>query len=131
MKILVLVARILLGLVFLVFGLNHIVTFLHAPMPTGDAGTLFTVMSAHKWFVVYGLVEAAAGLMLLVGRFVPLALTLLGAVGVNILLFTITLAPPADIAMPLFLAILEVLLVYAYRDSFAGIFRAKADASLR
>jgi putative oxidoreductase len=60
MKLLIFAARILLGLVFFVFGLNHIVMFLHAPMPTGDAGTLFTVMSAHKWFVVYGLIEAAA-----------------------------------------------------------------------
>jgi hypothetical protein len=132
MKLLIFAARILLGLVFFVFGLNHIVTFLHAPMPTGDAGTLFGVMFVHKWFVLYGLVEAAAGLMLLVGRFVPLALTLLAGVGVNILLFVITLAPSASgLAMPLFLAVLEVLLVYAYRESFAGIFRAKADPTLR
>ncbi|HEV2619218.1 MAG TPA: DoxX family protein [Acidobacteriaceae bacterium] len=101
-------------------------------MPTGDAATLFTVMSAHRWFIVYGLVEAAAGLMLLVGRLVPLALTLLAGVGVNILLFVGTLTPgPSALAMPLFLAVLEILLVYAYRESFAGIFRARTEPALR
>jgi putative oxidoreductase len=129
MKIVIFAARLLLGLVFFVFGLNHIVTFLHAPMPTGDAGTLMGVMFVHKWFIFYGLVEAAAGLMLLLGRFVPLGLTLLAGVGVNILLYSISLEP-SGVAMPLVLAVLEVLLVYAYRDSFAGIFCAKAEPKL-
>jgi hypothetical protein len=54
MKLLIFAARILLGLAFFVFGLNHIVIFLHGPMPAGDAGTLFTVMTAHRWFIFYG-----------------------------------------------------------------------------
>jgi len=129
MKILVFVARILMGLVFFVFGLNHILLFIHAPMPTGDTAALLGLMSVHRWFIVYGLVEAAAGLMLLLGRFVPLALTLLAAVGFNILLFVISLQP-SGLPIPLFLFLLEVLLVYAYRESFAGIFAAKAQPSL-
>ena len=132
MKLVVLVARILLGLVFVVFGFNHIVPFIHGPMPGGDAGTLITVMSAHKWFVFYGLVDVVAGLMLLAGRFVPLGLTLIAGMGVNILLFVMTLEPTASgLGMPLFLAVLELLLVYAYRDSFAGIFSAKAEPAVR
>jgi putative oxidoreductase len=129
MKVLILASRILLGAVFLFFGLNHIHVFLHAPMPAGDAGTLSGVMFMHHWFVFYGLVEAAAGLMLLVGLFVPLGLTLLAGVGVNILLFHITLEP-SGLPLPVILTLLELLLVYAYRDSFAGLFRAKAAPKL-
>lgn len=130
MKLVIFGARLIMGLVFLIFGLNKIVTFIHAPMPTGDAGSMMGLMYVHHWLVFYGFVESAAGLMLLLGRFVPLALTLLAGVGVNILLFSITLEP-GGIALPLFLVVLELLLVYAYRDSFAGIFAAKPEASLR
>lgn len=130
MKLVVFGARLIMGLVFLIFGLNKIVTFIHAPMPTGDAGALTGLMYVHHWLAFYGFIEAASGVMLLLGRYVPLALTLLAGVGVNILLFHITLEPGA-IALPLFLALLELILVYAYRDSFAGIFAAKAEASLR
>jgi uncharacterized membrane protein YphA (DoxX/SURF4 family) len=126
MKILTLVARILLGLTFLVFGADKIVPFIHAPMPTGDAGTLIGLMFAHKWILFYGLIESASGLMLLAGRFVPLALTLLAGMGTNILLFNLTLTP-SNLPIPLFLAVLEIYLVYAYRANFAGIFTAKAE----
>jgi len=126
MKILTLVARILLGLTFLVFGADKIVPFIHAPMPTGDAGTLIGLMFAHKWILFYGLIESASGLMLLASRFVPLALTLLAGMGTNILLFNLTLTP-SNLPIPLFLAVLEIYLVYAYRANFAGIFTAKAE----
>ena len=59
----------------------------------------------------------------------PLALTLLAGIGVNILLFNITLAP-SGLPVPLFLGLLEVILVYAYRSSFAGIFAAKAQPAV-
>jgi putative oxidoreductase len=126
MKISVLIARILLGLVFLVFGADKIVPFLHAPMPTGDAGALIGLMFAHKWILFYGFIETASGLMLLAGRFVPLALTLLAGMGTNILLFNITLTP-SNLPIPLVVAVLEIFLVYAYRAYFAGIFTAKAE----
>jgi uncharacterized membrane protein YphA (DoxX/SURF4 family) len=129
MKIAVLVARILLGLVFFVFGLNKIVPFIPAAMPTGDAGTLMGVMFVHHWIVFYGFVEAAAGLMLLTGRFVPLGLTLLAGMIVNIVLFGITLAP-SGLAPGLVVGVLELFLVYAYRASFAGILAAKAQPSV-
>ena len=126
MKLVVFGARLIMGLIFLVFGLNKIVTFIHMPMPTGDAGSLMVLMFVHHWLVFYGFIEAASGLMLLLGRYVPLALTLLAGVGVNILLFHITLEP-GGLPLPLGLLLLEVFLVYAYRASFAGIFAAKAE----
>jgi len=128
MKIMVLIARILLGLVFVVFGLNKIVPFMHPAMPTGDAGALMGLMFTHGWLTFYGVVETAGGLMLLFGRFVPLGLTLLAGVITNILLFGITLAPSASGLMPgLVVGVLELFLVYEYRASFAGIFAPKAQ----
>ena len=125
MKVAVLVARILLGLVFLVFGFDKLVPFIPAQIPPGDAGILAGLMMGHKWMMFYGVVETVSGLLLLAGRFVPLALTLLAGMIVNILLFDITLAP---VGLPpgLVAGVLEVFLVYAYREHFAGIFDANA-----
>lgn len=129
MKILVLMARILLGTLFTVIGLNHVVPFMHMAAPPGDASALLGLMVAHHWFKLYGLLEVAGGLMLLSGWFVPLGLTLLAGLGTNILLFHVTVEPSGLPAM-LFFGLLEVVLVYAYRASFAGIFAAKAEAAL-
>jgi putative oxidoreductase len=93
MKIAVLIARILLGLIFLVFGLNGFLNFLHAPMPTGPAGQYMAVMGGTLYMQFVFLVQIVGGVLLLSGQFIPLALVLLGPVIVNILLFHITLLP--------------------------------------
>ena len=129
MKIVVVGARILLGLLFTVFGLNHIVPFIHDSVPPGDAATMLGLMVEHHWFLLYGVVEAAGGLMLLAGRFVPLGLTLLAAMITNIVLFNATLMPKS-VPMSLVVGLLELFLVYAYRASFAGIFAAKAQPAV-
>jgi len=128
MKIAVVIARILLGLVFVVFGFNKIIPFMHPAMPTGDAGSLMVLMYTHKWLTFYGVVETLGGLMLLTGIFVPLGLTLLAGMITNILLFAITLGP-GGLAIPLVVGVLEAFLVYAYRASFAGIFNRRAQPS--
>lgn len=123
MKYAILIARILLGLIFLIFGVNHIVPFIPMqPMP-GDAGVYMTIMVTHKYFAFVGLIEVIAGLLLLVGRFVPLALTMLGPVIVNIFLFSALLEHGGFIA-PLLLIVLEAFLLFVYRLSFRGIFSA-------
>jgi uncharacterized membrane protein YphA (DoxX/SURF4 family) len=130
MKLLIFAARIMLGLLFFVFGLNHLFNnFLHLPMLGGDAGVMMTLMVVHKWFVLYGFIEAVAGLMLLLGRWVPLGLTLLAGIILNITLFSATVALPG-LKEAIFAGLLEIILVYAYRASFAGIFAAKASPSL-
>ena len=129
MKILVLVARIVLGTLFVVIGMNHVVPFMHMAAPAGDASALLGMMVEHHWFKLYGLVEVVGGLMLLSGWFVPLGLTLLAGVGTNILLFHITLEPSGLVAMLIF-GLMEVFLVYAYRASFAGIFASKAKPAV-
>src|ERR671919_487816 len=88
MKIVTLIARLLLGLTFFVFGLNGFLNFLNmGPMPTGLAGQFIgALFVSHYYWVIAGL-QIVGGVLLLVNRFVPLALVLLGPVIVNILLY--------------------------------------------
>jgi uncharacterized membrane protein YphA (DoxX/SURF4 family) len=126
MKIAVLIARILLGLVFLVFGLNDFFHFIPMqPMP-GDAGALATIMYTHGWFLFHGILYVVSGLLLLIGMYVPVALVILGPILVNILVFHLTLAP-GGIGMGLFCSVLEVFLIWAYWPAFRGIFTAKME----
>jgi putative oxidoreductase len=130
MKIAVVIARILLGLVFFVFGLNDFFHFIPMqPMP-GDAGTLATLMFTHGWFVFHGVLYVIAGVLLLVGRYIPVALVILGPILVNILLFHVTLQP-SGIGMGLFCALLEAFLIYAYWPAFRGIFTDKMEPFMR
>jgi putative oxidoreductase len=121
MKYAILAARLLMGIIFLVFGANHIVPFLHMPAIPGDAGVFATILFTHKYFAVIGLIEVIGGLLLLVGRFVPFALTILGPVIVNIFLFTALIAA-GNLVLPVLMVVLEIFLIFAYRLSFAGIF---------
>ena len=86
MKIAVLIARILLGLVFLVFGLNDFFHFMPNPPIPGDAGVLANIMFAHGWFTFHGILYTIAGALLLIGRYVPVGLVILGPILVNVLL---------------------------------------------
>lgn len=127
MKIAVLIARILLGLVFLVFGLNAFFHFIPMqPMP-GDAGVFATFLYTHGWFLFHGILYVIAGALLLVGRYVPVALVILGPILVNILMFHITLNP-GGIGMGLICSLLELFLIYAYWPAFRGIFTEKMGA---
>jgi putative oxidoreductase len=128
MKIAALVCRILLGLVFLVFGFNKIVIFMHASMPPGDAGAWSLLMVNHHWMTVVGVIETVGGLLLLSGRFVPLGLTLVTPICVNILLFSFLFLPAAA-GSGIVVSILDLFLIYAYRSYFASLFTAKATVS--
>lgn len=120
----ILVVRILLGLIFFVFGLNGILHFLpQPPMPPSDAATFATIMQHSKWMTFVALLQVIGGLLLLVGRYVPLGLTLLAPILVNILLFH-ALLMPTGIAAGLVCTVLELFLLYAYRRSFRGLFDA-------
>ncbi len=126
MKIAVLVARILLGLIFLFFGLNGFFNFLHAPMPPGPAGQFMTLLGPTFYMHFVFLVQIVGGLLLLSGQFIPLALILLGPVIVNILLFHITLAP-AGLPPGLLATVLWFIIFYGVRRAFAGVFAQKVE----
>jgi uncharacterized membrane protein YphA (DoxX/SURF4 family) len=122
MKIATITARILLGLVFVVFGSNFFLHFIpQPPPPPGLALDYFKVFAASGYMYVVGALQVLCGLLLLIGRFVPLALTILAAMIFNILVFHILMAPEG-LPIGIVVAVLEVFLIWSYRDRFAGIF---------
>jgi putative oxidoreductase len=125
MKIVVAIARILLGLVFLVVGANKLYAFMPTgPMPGGVAGQFMGALFASKYLVFVGLCESVGGLLLLINRFVPLALTILGPVIVNILLTGILLSRPA-LLPGIVVAVLWFVVYWRVHPTFHGIFQAK------
>ena len=124
MKIAVLIARILLGLLFLVFGLNGFLNFIHGPMPTGVAGQYLAVMGGTLYIHFVFLVQIVGGLLLLSGQFVPLALVLLGPVIINILLFHVSMQP-SGLPPGLLATVLWFIVFFGVRKAFSGIFAQK------
>lgn len=117
-------ARALLGLSFFVFGLNGFLHFIPQPPMSGPPANFVGAMMATGYlFQLVKGTEVACGLLLLSNRFVPLALTLLAPVLVNIILFHVFLEPAA-LALPLVLLALELYLARSYRDAFAPMLHA-------
>jgi len=126
MKILTLIARLLLGLVFIVFGLNGFHAFIPlGPMPQGPAGQFIGGLAATHYVHVIYAIQLVTGILFLVNRFVPLALTLIGPVIVNILLFHGFMAP-SGIGPGLFVTICWIIVFVRHRAAFAGIFQANS-----
>ncbi|HEV3098680.1 MAG TPA: hypothetical protein VGY75_03085 [Candidatus Udaeobacter sp.] len=125
MKILTIIARILLGLIFVFFGSNAFLRFLPMPpLPQGVTGEYLHAFFASGYVYVISGFQVAGGLLLLIGRFVPLGLTILAAIIVNIWAFHLLMAPePAGLPPAVVVTILELFLVWSYRASFAGILR--------
>lgn len=122
MRIAALIARILLGLMFFVFGLNGFLHFIPmGPMPTGLAGQYVTVMLQSHYLYVVAAFQVAGGALLLIGRYIPLALTLLGPVIVNILLYHL-LMDLKGIPMAIIVTILWGIVFYRNRQYFSGLF---------
>ena len=121
MKIATLIARILLGVLFLVFGLNGLLHFIPLPLPSGLAGQYMGVLFVSHYLVVVFLLQVIGAALLLANRFVPLALVLLGPIVVNILLFH-SLMAPAGLPLALSATLLWGILFYSVRQAFAGVF---------
>jgi putative oxidoreductase len=121
MKVATIIARILLGFVFVVFGSNIFFMFLPMPEQKPSLATDFSkaLMESHYMYVV-GFLQVAGGLLLLIGRYIPLGLTLLGPVIVNILLFHTFLDPPG-LPMAIVVSVLALFLLWRYRTNFAGL----------
>jgi putative oxidoreductase len=122
MKIAALIARYLLGLIFVVFGANGFLHFIPMPPPTGVAGQFMGALFMSHVLVVIFLLQLIGGILLLVGRYVPLALVLLGPVIVNIVLFHAFMAP-SGLPLATVVVILWLLTAWSVRSAFEGIFR--------
>jgi putative oxidoreductase len=125
MKTASIVARYLLGLMFMVFGLNGFLHFIHQLPPANPVAIQFLVaVRASHFAAFFFAVQVLAGLLLLFGFFVPLALTLVAAGLYNILAFHLTMAP-GSIAPALVACVLWILVFLQYRESFKRIFSVK------
>jgi putative oxidoreductase len=128
MKIVAMIARLLLGAIFVFFGLNVYLQFLHPPpMPPGAMADFATVLMVTHYMHVVAIFQVVPGLLLLFNRYVPLALTLLAPVIFNILL-THTLMQPAGLPPGLVAVILWFLVFWSVRSAFAGLFQRKVEA---
>jgi len=129
MKIVILIARLLLGLICVVFGLNGFLNFLNmGPMPTGLAGQFIAALFLSHYYWAVAALQIIGGVLLLVNRFVPLGLVLLGPVIVNILLYHVFLNP-AGIGLAIVVAILWLIVFYGHRQYFSGIFVQRISAT--
>ncbi len=132
MKVLVIVCRILLGLVFVFFGCVGL--FMHPSLPPrGSAlGDLLNIMHDIGWSQAVAAFQVIGGLLVLFGGTLPFGLCILCPITVNIWLFHILFHAfaPSMIVAPIVVTILEIVLLYAYRGSFAGIWTTKATPTL-
>lgn len=125
MKKSTLIIRILMGLMFFVFGLNGFLQFLpQPPMPEKAMAFMGGLMQAGYFFPVLKGTEILCGLLLLSGFFVPLALVVLSPIVIQIFLFHTVIAPDGFV-MGLIIVILQAFLGYAYREKYAAILSAK------
>lgn len=124
--ILPLIARVLVGLAFVIFGANFYLQFLPAPAPAPDAGAFIGALFAGKILAIIKPIEIVAGLALLGNRFVPLALALLAPIEIGILAFH-GVYDPKGLPIAVVLVALTGFLAYAYRSAFAPMLRARVE----
>ena len=121
MKVITIIVRVLLGLMFVVFGANIFFHFLPMPPPKPSLATDFSkALMESGYMYVVGALQVAGGLLLLIGRCVPMGLMLLGPVIVNILCFHIFLER-TGLPMAIVVSVLSLFLLWRYRANFAGL----------
>ena len=117
------IVRVLLGLVFVVFGSNGFLQFLPMPpLPHNITGDFLHALFASHYVYAVAACQVIGGLFLILGRFVPLGLTILGPVIVNIVLFHVFLAAEG-LPLAFVIAALFVFLLWRYWAAFAAIMR--------
>ncbi len=116
------ILRSLLGLVFLVFGLNFFLHFIANPAEPPAAADFVGALFRTGYFLpLLGATQVVSGVLLLTGIMVPFALVLLAPVVVHIIMFHLFLAP-AGLPVALVVVALEVILAWMHRDAFAPLF---------
>ncbi len=121
------IVRVLLGLMFLVFGLNGFLNFMPTPkdLPP-DVITVSTGLMKGGYLSVVAATEVIVALLLLTNRFVPLALALLAPIVVGIITFHVAIAPQT-IGPGIVVLVMESYLAWAYRGAFCPMLRAKVS----
>src|ERR1700758_3705806 len=118
------IARYLAGVIFLVMGLNGFLHFIPLPPPGGIAGQFMGALSASHYLWVVFAFQVIAGVLLLVNRYVPLAVAVLAPVIVNILAFHAFLAP-SGLPLAFFVVVLWAVIFIDVRPAFSGLFQSR------
>ena len=118
------IARYLAGAIFLVMGLNGFLSFIPLPPPGGVAGQFLGALSVSHYLWVIFAFQLIGGLLLLVNRYVPLAVAVLAPVIVNILVFHALMAP-SGLPLALFVAVLWAVIFVDMRPAFGGLFQSR------
>ena len=129
MKITIVIARFLLGLIFLTFGLNGFLRFIPATLPSGTAGQFVGALFVSNYLVVVFLLQLVGAILLLTNRYVPLALTLLAPIIVNILLFHVLMALNG-LPLALVVTVLWIVVFLSVRSAFIGLWQQRAPAQV-
>ena len=129
MKTATIIARSLLGLIFVVFGSNMFFQFIHMPPPPEGPGREFmTALFLSHYLYVVGALQVVGGVLLFTGRWTPLGLALLGPVIVNILCFHVLMAP-AGLPMAILVSLLALFLLWRYREHFTALVKNASGIS--
>lgn len=118
------IARYLAGVIFLVMGLNGFLNFIPLPPPGGIAAQFMGALYVSHYLWVIFAFQVIAGVLLLVNRYVPLAVAILAPVVVNILTFHALMAP-SGLPMALFVALLWIVIFIEVRPAFSGLFQSR------
>jgi putative oxidoreductase len=125
LKIASLIARILLGALFVFGGSNHLFNFFgKQPLPPGAAGQLIGGMIDTGYMNFVGVMEVIGGLLLIVNQFVPFGLTILGPIIINILVFNALVMPKA-IPVSAIMIVLWLLGAWPFRSIFFPLLQRK------
>src|SRR6056297_100826 len=121
------IIRIILGVILLVFGLNHFFQFMPMPQPPEPAMNFMGALTAtgFMWSLI-GIVQVISGIFLIIGRYVALGLVLFAPVALVILLHHIFLDPAGGL-IGYITFILEVILLYAYLDAYKPMLKRKTE----
>ena len=127
MKTASVIAQYLAGVTFLVMGLNGFLNFIPLPPPGGVAGQFMGALYVSHYLWVIFAFQVVAGVLLLVNRYVPLAVAILAPVIVNILSFHALMAP-SGLPLALVVAVLWTLIFVDVRPAFSGLFQSRLKA---
>src|SRR3954468_6782722 len=126
MRIAAMICRILLGLMFVVFGMNGFLNFMKPPAPppplVADYMSIMMIKSHYFWLVSG--CQVLGGLLLLINRYVALGLVILAAILVNILAFHLAL-DPGGIIPGIVCCILWAVVAWSARRNLAGLFEPR------
>lgn len=115
--------RIILGLIFVIFGINGFLNFMPTPPPPEAGGKfLMGLASTGYFFPLLKLTEIVSGLLILSGCFTALGLIILAPVSLNIFFYHLFL-DPSGLAMPIIIIALQVLLAWFYKENYKPLFK--------